>query len=304
MRSRRSLVYSLAFGIFLAMHASPSPEGEVPRLGHVFAPELPVWQGAERFAKLVRQLERGVIDLVITPSGYLCSRVERTTVLEVPFLFASYAEADRFLEGKVGKAILRLLSETALGGLGYFETGFVGIAGRTRAVKTAEDYRGLRIRIGTPPMIERSVALLGAQSVKLPPAGVYKAVQQGFADATLTTALGYSRFKYNGILPFLSMTHHVYASQILIVNESKLDRLAPDFQQIITDAALEASGYERALSRGTEDRVLRDMEERGVEVVRPHDIASMREAVEPVYEKTKTRLQCQDCKIFPWCCLW
>ena len=73
---------------------------------------------------------------------------------------------------------------------------------------------------------------------------------------------------------------------------------------IVSEAAAEASRYERELSRSNEDGILKDMEGRGVRVVRNPDRESMRKTMEPIYENAKKVLECEDCRIFPWCCLW
>ena len=318
----------LLFSILFSMHSSNSWGTVVLKLGHADPPFLPVSKGAERFARnvesmsggkmkvevfpsgtlgsllsLIPQVENGVIDFAIVPTRAIVPRVNKAIILELPFLFSSYEEVDRFLEGKVGTSILGLLSKTRLQGLSYFELGFVGIASRKQAIRKVEDYKGLKIRIGTPEMIEKSVALLGASTIKLPLAEVYTALERGVADAALTTTLTYDYFKYNEILPFLSLTNHLYASYVLIMNQKRLASLSPELNAIISEAAMDASRYERELSRKNENSILEDMEKKGVTVVRDPDRESMRKSVDPVYEETRKRLDCEDCKIFPWCCL-
>jgi len=252
----------------------------------------------------MEMVQGGSIDLAIIPTGLLATLDARVGVLDLPFLFFSYNEADEFLEGKVGKSILRILSGKGVLGLCYFELGFVDIASKMRPISKVEDYKGLLIRIGSSDMLESSIRLLGAQPIRLSMAEVYVALQRGLADATLTTVSGYSFFKYYEILPFLSLTNHFYDSYILIMNRMKIVRLSQKFQEIFHIAALESSKYQRDLSRKAEKTILKNIEDKGVEVVSAPDKKSMKNSVQPIYEKTKERLGCKDCKTFPWCCLW
>lgn len=324
-----SFIYILVLGISLGINAYPSWAMEILNLGHEFPPESSVGKGAERFADLVKtksdgeviikvfpsgtqgsisqlmeMVQGGFIDLAIIPIWLLATLDARVGVLELPFLFFSYNEADQFLEGKVGKSILRILSGKRVRGLCYFELGFLGIASKERPINKVEDYKGLRIRIGSLETVESSIRLLGAQPVRLPIGEVYVALQRGLADATLTTVSDYSFFKYYEILPFLSLTNHFYASHILIMNRTKLDRLPQKFQEILYAAAMESSKDQRDLSRQAEEKILKKIEGKGVEVVTAPDKKSMKNSVQPIYEKTKERLGCKDCKTFPWCCLW
>ena len=167
-----------------------------------------------------------------------------------------------------------------------------------------EDYKGLRIRIWSPETVASSIRLLGAQPVRMPVAEVYMALERGIADSTLATISSYSYFKYNEILPFLSLTNHFYISQVLIINKMRFDRIGPEFQKILSEAAIIASKYQREIFKKTEEEILKKMEEKGVKVIRNPDREAMREAVQPIYEETKKSLDCRDCKKFPWCCLW
>ncbi len=324
-----SFIYILVLGISLGINAYPSWGMDILNLGHVFPPESSVGKGAERFADLVKtksdgkviikvfpsgtlgsisqlmkMVKEGSINLSIIPTRLLATLDARVGVLELPFLFFSYNEADEFLEGKVGKSILRILSGEGVRGLCYFELGFLSIASKVRPINKVEDYKGLQIRIGSSDMVESSIRLLGAQPIRLPMAEVYVALQRGLADATLTTVSSYRFFKYYEILPFLSLTNHFYASHILIMNRTKLDRLPQKFQEILYVAAMESSKDQRDLSRQAEEKILKNMEDKGVKVVRAPDKKSMKKFVQPIYKKTKERLGCKDCKTFPWCCLW
>lgn len=323
------LICVLALGGVLTIDISASYGTEVLRVGHIVSRESSVGKGVERFAELVESKTMGklvikvfprsqlggpkvLLDLVIkgglalavVPTRVLTTRIEKAMVLELPFLFLSYNEADKFLEGNVGKAILRLLSEAGVLGLCYFEHGLVGIASRVRAIYKVEDYRGLRIRIGSPQFVSDSVELLGASPITLPVEDVYFALQRGVADATLTTVTDFSHFKYNEILSYLSLTNHFYVSQILIVNRQRYDQLPLELRESLSQAASEASKYQRKLSRTGEEKILNHMEESGVKIVRGPDRLSMRKAVSPIYEEAKRLLDCSQCKKFPWCCIW
>ena len=324
-----SFIYILVLGISLGINAYPTWAMDILNLGHAFPPESSVGRGAEHFAELVRtksngkviikvfpsgklgstsqlmeMVKNGSIDQSIIPTGLLATLDARVEVLELPFLFFSYNEADEFLEGKVGKSILRILSGKGVLGLCYFELGFLGIASKERPINKVEDYKGLLIRIGSSNMVESSIKLLGAQPIRLPMSEVYPALQRGLADATLTTVSSYRFFKYYEILPFLSLTNHFYVSYILIMNKAKLDHLTQKFKKILYEAAMESSKYQRDLSRQAEEEILKNMEDKGVKVVRAPDKKSMKKSVQPIYKNKKESLGCKDCKMFPWCCLW
>jgi tripartite ATP-independent transporter DctP family solute receptor len=323
------LAWVIMFGFCLGIENGSSYGAEILKVGHLVPPESSIGKGVEHFARLVEtksggkwiakvypkgqlggaaqlldQVVQGTLDLAVVPNPLLASRVEKVAVLELPFLFFSYEEADEFLEGKVGRGILRVLSNIGVSGLCYFEEGFMGIASRARAVRRVEDYRGLKIRIASPQFVSESIKLLGASPIRIPIAEVTSTLRMGAADATLTTVTTFSLFKFNEILPYLSLTNQFYVSQIMIVNSRRFEQIGLEVGRILSQAATEASTSQRESSRAYEQNTLRNMEETGVKVVKDPDRASMREAVSRIYEELRSRFDCSECKKFPWCCVW
>ena len=63
------------------------------------------------------------------------------------------------------------------------------------------------------------------------------------------------------------------------------NNLDADTQQIFLDAAQEAAEFERAWVAEQESEQLQAMKDNGMEVIEDPDLASFKEAVQPVYDK-------------------
>ncbi|WP_332288560.1 TRAP transporter substrate-binding protein DctP [Aquincola agrisoli] len=86
---------------------------------------------------------------------------------------------------------------------------------------------------------------------------------------------------------YLSITNHVYASNIILFSKKTWDKLTPVKQKILQDAAYEARDYQRAASREIAGKAVGELRSRGMQVneVSPPELARMRQTVQPVLDK-------------------
>ena len=81
------------------------------------------------------------------------------------------------------------------------------------------------------------------------------------------------------------MTRHIYAPAIFIMSLPAWNGLQEEVQEIVLDAASEASTYAREQNAIMEAEQLAELAEAGMEINESPDIAAFQEAVAPVYEK-------------------
>jgi TRAP-type C4-dicarboxylate transport system substrate-binding protein len=93
--------------------------------------------------------------------------------------------------------------------------------------------------------------------------------------------------KFFEVNKFVSATNHVYAANIVLVSKRFWDRLSPAEQKIMHDAANEARGYQRQVSRAAAQRAVGDLQAKGMQYneVAPAEQARMRQIVKPVTDK-------------------
>ena len=329
---RNFISFFIVITLFSVLIPSPA-NGKtlILKLGNTNSPELPISKGVYQFSELAKKesqgqciieiipqrtlgpvedvfemVKKGILDLALLPTPLLSRYVRQTGILELPFAFRTYKDADRFIEGDGGKSVLKLFLDIGLIGLSYYEHGMVGIATRKIPVKKVGDYRGLGILVNSREIVFSSIRQLGATPIRLPSAEVYVALERGLGDSSLITPLFFDLRGYEKVTRYFSLTNHFYSAQILIINKQKFDSLPKNLQQIITRVGVDTARYQRELSREIEKNILDKMESKSVGIVRNPDVIGMQEAMKPIYAENKSLwaglLDCAKCPFPPWCC--
>ena len=187
--------------------------------------------------------------------------VKEYSVLDFPFLFNTEEEAYAIVDGPVGKKLMAMLPEKGIVGLAYPELGFRHIHNSKRPVKKLEDLQGLKIRVIQTPVYIDTLNALGANATPLPFPEVYNALEQKTVDGATNPLVTIPVMKFNEVQKYLTITRHQYNPQIIIVSKRAWDKLSPEEQKILQEAANEATAI-RAQGLAREERAgARDAEE-------------------------------------------
>ena len=113
-------------------------------------------------------VENGKMTLGYQSSSYLTDRVPELGFVDLPFLFASNAQARASMDGELGAYLVRK-TEERIGYriLGWFENGFRHISNRLRPVHLPADLKGMKIRVLPSEIQRRTFELLGAIAMRM-----------------------------------------------------------------------------------------------------------------------------------------
>ncbi len=102
--------------------------------------------------------------------------------------------------------------------------------------------------------------------------------------------------KFYEVQKFVSATNHVYAANIVLVSKRFWDKLSPAEQKIMNDAANEARGYQRQVSRAAAQKAVGELQAKGMQYneVAPAEQARMRQVAKPVTDKFPRHLRSGD----------
>ena len=93
--------------------------------------------------------------------------------------------------------------------------------------------------------------------------------------------------KFDEVQKYLTTTHHVYDPLVVLFSKKTWDKLSADERQILTDAAKEATPYQRELNRQREVEMLKAVQAKGMVVTEmsKEERARMRQHLQPVTDK-------------------
>lgn len=272
----------------------------------------PQAQGAQKFAELVAQksgnkmtvklfpggtlggdlqtvsaLQGGTVEMTVLNAGILAAQVKEFAVYDFPFLFGNAKEADAVTDGAFGNKLLAKLEDKQMHGLGYWDLGFRNLTNSRRAVAKAEDIAGLKVRVIQSPIYIDLFNTLGANATPMPFPELFPALEQRVVDGqeNPNTVILSSRFAE--VQKHLTQTRHIYNPQALIISKKFWDQLSAEEKKVVSEAAAEATTFQRGVSRGAADSALAELKKAGVTVTElpPAEVAKLREKVKPVIDK-------------------
>lgn len=295
-------------GTTLPVHAEIEPV--TLRLAHVVNEQDPYQDAAEKFQELVSErsdgaitveifpnatlgdertllegMQIGTVDMGIITNGPVSNFLEEMAVFELPFLFPSAEAAHGVLDGEVGQELLDRLTEVNLKGLSYAERGFRNLTNSQRPVTGPEDVDGLRVRVMENPVYVATFRQLGADAIPMAWNEALTAMQQGTIDGQENPVNVIHSFKLIETQSYMTMTRHTYAPAIFVMGMPKWSQLSEEAQEIVMQAAREASQYERELNAAAEGEQLQALKDSGMNIVEDADLAAFAAAVQPVYEE-------------------
>ncbi|WNC13789.1 TRAP transporter substrate-binding protein [Brevibacillus brevis] len=237
--------------------------------------------------KMTEALQAGTQEITIPSTSPLVGDIKEYAIFDFPFVFNEEKEAHAVLDGPLGQKLLEKLPAHNLIGLGYWENGFRNLTNSKHPVATAEDFKGLKIRTMQNQVHLEAFSALGANPSPMAFSEVFSALESRTVDGQENPLATIKSNKYNEVQKYLSVTKHVYTPFVFLVGKKFWDKLSPEEQQILRDAAAEAGKYQRELNQTENQKALDELKAAGMEVneVSAEEKARMQEIIKPVIDK-------------------
>ena len=235
----------------------------------------------------VSALQGGTLDMVVLNSGILASQAKEFGIYDFPFMFANPKEADAIVDGPFGRMMHQKLEAKGIIGLAYWELGFRIITNSRRAINKVDDIAGLKLRVIPNAINVDWVKALGANPTPLPFPELYAALDQRAIDGQENPATVINANKLYEVQKHIVLSNHQYNPQSLIFSKKIWDTLSPANRKILAEAGVEASKYQRQVSRDAASTALENLKKNGMQVTElsPAELARLREKMKPVIAK-------------------
>jgi TRAP-type C4-dicarboxylate transport system substrate-binding protein len=217
---------------------------------------------------MVRKMHIGQIHAAMLSSASLASLFSEIDVLQIPFLFNSYPEAD-FVVEKMGDGFKSGLEKNGYVALGWSEAGFVYLMSTVPA-DTLEQLRKARVWIWSDsPMAKAIFSEAGVAGVPLAISDVLVGLQTGlvevvYAPPSVAIALQwFTRIKYLTDAPLNYMLGG------LVVKKDAFDKLTPPHREIVQAVFQDHMSRLREIIRSENQEALSVMQKQGVKILTP-----------------------------------
>jgi tripartite ATP-independent transporter DctP family solute receptor len=235
----------------------------------------------------IEAVQLGNIEMTIPALAPLASFNKKFLVFDLPFLFNDNKAAYKALDGELGQELLKELETNDLKGLVFAENGFRNMSNNTGAIEKPEDLKGLKFRTLENPVHTDTFKSFGANASPFAFGELYTALQQKTYDAMESPISLYYTNKFYEVQDYLTMSGHVYAATILLMNNDFYNSLPKDLQELVVKASEEYRSEQRELAQKQDVEFLEKLKENGMKVneLTAEQRELFREASKSVYEK-------------------
>lgn len=228
----------------------------------------------------------GSLDMAALGAGVYGSYVAAANLPVSNFTFSDEETMLAVLNGELGeKYINEPVEETA-----NIHT-IYGWAQAPRELLTVEpvtclaDLKGMKIRVPAGNQLYVDTwAEYGALPVSLPMTECYTALEQGVIDGLEMPVDSLYTGGYYEAAKYLALTDHMMYVQYIMMNADVWNSLSAEEQKAINEAVVEAGEYHKQLRDENINKMIEDMEAKGVTVTEL-DITEWMDATKPVAEK-------------------
>ncbi|MBE1555267.1 DctP family TRAP transporter solute-binding subunit [Sporosarcina limicola] len=257
--------------------------------------KVEIYPNGQLFAsdrEAIEAVQLGNVEMTIPAVAPLASFNKKFMVFDLPFIFNDNEAAYKALDGELGKSLLKELETNSLKGLVFAENGFRNMSNNKGPITSPNDLNGLKYRTLENPVHTDTFKAFGANASPFAFGELYTALQQGTYDAMESPISLYYLNKFYEVQDYLSLTGHVYAATILLMNNEFYNELPEDLQKMVVEASEEYRTEQRKLAQKQDIEFLEKLKESGMKVneVTAEQKDVFREAAKVVYDKYTTEI--------------
>jgi tripartite ATP-independent transporter DctP family solute receptor len=234
--------------------------------------------GSER--ECIEQLQLGSLALTKVSSSPLESFVPQMAVYGLPFLFRDTEHKWKVFSGPIGKEILSKGQEVGLKGLCYYDAGARSFYTRTTPILKPDDLTGLKIRVQKSNTALKMIQVLGGSATPIDWGEIYTSLQQGVVDGAENNPPSLYTSRHYEVCKHYSLDEHTMVPDVVLISTTVWNKLSPEHQQILQEAADESVPYQRQLWDKMVQESMEEIQKAGVTVYYPDK--------EPFQQKAKT----------------
>ena len=204
---------------------------------------------------------------------------------KLPFLFPNIDTTYKVLDGPLGKKIFARLEQKGLVVLGVVSSGNVLIHNNKHPIRTADDFKGLKMR-SFGPMGAATLKTLGAIAVVSVPEEMYTAFQQGMIDGGANPNIVFLARKLYDVQKYVTDAGMLNATlAVLVGNKAWWDKLPPDVRAGLSESIQRLVKEQRAEVEVENGTILKQLTAKGCQVytLTPAEQAVWKKTLQPVY---------------------
>jgi tripartite ATP-independent transporter DctP family solute receptor len=222
-------------------------------------------------------LASGEIEFFTVMGGILGRKVPVAEIQGVPFAFTSHQQVHVANDGKLGEYIGRACLAAGIYRFQYglLENGFRQISMVEKPIRTADDLRGVKMRVPDGQMFRDVFSALEAEPVTINIRELYEALKTRRVDGQENPLVIVEVNKLYEVTRYVSVTNHMWSGFNLLANLRFWNALPEDTQEIVKRNVQKYVAAQRAYTDNLNRQLGERLAQRGL-IFNDADVASFR----------------------------
>jgi TRAP-type C4-dicarboxylate transport system substrate-binding protein len=235
-------------------------------------------------------ITQGAQDMSVYPLDYASGDVPQFSITLMPAMIPGHAEGREWQDAEIGQRVEEIMEENGVKVLTWvWNAGAIGTKS-DEPIVSPDDVRPGTVTRAAGTRVEQMLERVGFGISSMPSSEIYSAMQTGVLDSAITSTGSFSSYRlYEQVGAYTSPTGGYtfwYMFEPLIIGTDQFEQLTPEQQQVLEDVGAELQEFAYTASEEDDERVRKEFEEAGVNVVEMDAEAfeGWREASQPVWE--------------------
>lgn len=239
----------------------------------------------------ISQMQAGNIQAGEVSSPLLAPLSGQFAVFDLPYIAKDMDHEIRVIQSGLGEKMNKdLEAKSGLKIVSWLVRSPRSVYSSKGPITTADDFKGLKIRVMQSPIMVNTMELLGAQAVAISANERYMALQTKVVDAAENSVPLIITQKEYEVTKFVSLTEHFITPNLMVMDAKFFNKLPADLQKIVTDAGKEAGDYEVQIEKAQLNDAIKDLESKGMKVNSISDKSSFIAKVKPIYAEYQDKI--------------
>jgi TRAP-type transport system periplasmic protein len=187
-------------------------------------------------------------------------------VFELPYLFDSYAQADKIIDEVLFKPTEEILKTYGFQLYIFSENGYRDFAATDRCIRKPEDLAALKMRAQESWVHEETYRAFGGNPVRIPVPETLEALNTGNVQGFDNTVLYAFAASWHQAIKHWTRSGHIYQPAVLVYNQDWFNKLPADLQALLLADRKSETEKGRKLIRAIEPKLVENLKASKIEV--------------------------------------
>lgn len=232
---------------------------------------------------VVQQVKVGSIDMMVAGSAIFATVSPEIGMLDLGYLFDSYAHAAKVLDASVGASLGDMLAKRSGCTILAWASHFGPRSVYTKApVKSLAEVKGVKLRVLPTPAYIETFKLMGAVPTPIPFGELYMAAQTGVVEGFEHDAGTVLASRLDEVVKSCWQTEHLFTPMVVVIGKRGLDKIPASLRAGFMKAVAETTVQQRAIANDKAVAAVAELKRRGMSFfpMSAADRATVRKAME------------------------